>query len=100
MPKTTKPVKTWLDAFNEYDNPHQISKTDFRKILYAFNTLLYQSIIYEGKSYKLPHGIGTFSVLKGKTAKRGYFDYDSYNKHGIKRFIRNHHSAGMVAKVK
>lgn len=71
--------------FEDYDNPHNITRTEYRKILYAFNSLLGNSIIYEGVTYQLPKGCGTIGVYKKPTSARGYFDYGTFNKTGIKR---------------
>lgn len=85
--------------FEEYENPHNITRTEYRKILYAFNSLLANAIIYEGVTFVLPKGVGTLGVYKKPTTKRGYFDYATFNKTGIKRWIQNHHSGNFRAKV-
>lgn len=100
MQRTTKQLSNWNDLFDLYDNPHKITKKEFRTILYTFNSLLAHQVIYEGKSFYLPENCGVLTVLKSKTSRRGYFDYASFNKLGIKRFIRNNHSGGFKGTIK
>jgi len=99
MQKTIKLVKNYSDTFNDYENKYDISKADFKKILYAFNTLLAASTVTEGKVYKMPYTLGFLGVFKKPLVGKGIFDYQLWKETGIKRFKKNPHSANLVAQV-
>ena len=61
--------------------------------------MLLRDVIYEGISYYLPENCGVLTVLKKKTRRVGYFDYATFNKLGIRRFIKNNHSGGFKAQL-
>ena len=100
MPKTTKRLKNYVDTFEAYDNPYNLTKEQFKQIVYAFNTLVANSMVMEGKVYTLPAGVGNIGIYKKVTGKYGYFDFDYFRKTGEKRVVRNKHSAGFFAQVK
>ena len=67
-----------------------MSLAEFRLILKMFFNLVRKSMIFEGKTYKLP-GIGTFGIF-GKVSKAPMFDYQFYKETGIKKNLSNFHS--------
>lgn len=90
-PKTTKFLNNHKDFYKAYPLKDEVSSEEFRLILKMFFNLLRKSMIYEGKVYKLPAGLGLFGIF-GKKPKKAMFDYQFYKETGVKRNLTNLHS--------
>lgn len=64
---------------------------EFRLIQKTFFRLLRQSMLEEGKPYKLPEGIGIIGIFITGDEKR-YYNFQHYKETGEKIYIRNNHS--------
>jgi hypothetical protein len=53
-----------------------------------------------GEVRRLPSLCGLLSIRKTATKKQGAFDYNLFKKEGIKRYIQNDHSSGLIAFLK
>jgi len=88
------------DSFATYDNPHNIDFATYRLILKSYNYLLARNIMETGEVRRLPSLCGLLSIRKTATKKQGAFDYNLFKKEGIKRYIQNDHSSGLIAFLK
>tara|TARA_R110000851_G_scaffold236923_3_gene389600 strand:+ start:2333 stop:2779 length:447 start_codon:yes stop_codon:yes gene_type:complete len=86
------------DAFLNYENPHKLTKKEFKEICETFNHCLMEAVINTGYIYKLPRKLGTVSIIKEKARKQGYIDFAHFNKTGEVIRHKNRHSDGYFAK--
>lgn len=86
-------------SFSAYENRFNISYRDFIFIIKSFLVLLSESIVNDGKVYKLPYGLGSLGVRRRPTYGRGVFDYELFKKEGIKVWKKNMHSGMYSAQV-
>lgn len=63
----------------------------FRLIQKTFFHLLRKAMLYEGRVFKFPEGIGTIGVFWTGKEKR-YYNFQHYKETGEKIYIRNAHS--------
>lgn len=65
MSKKDKRSITHVDIFDDwYDNPHQLTKKEYRAIAELCNQMLVQYIIQTGDSVVLPAGLGRLRIRK------------------------------------
>jgi len=75
------------------ENP--VSIKEYKNICYAFNKEIARLIIEEGIMYQLPYRLGSIGIKRRKAKfKKLKFDFNEYNKNGIKTFHLNEHSKG------
>lgn len=91
---------TTEDTFRTYKNEHNLTKAEYKLIVFTFFTLFAQDLAVTGKVYRLPRKLGTLSIRKKSLHGRGYFDYQLYKETGIKRYIQNNHSSNYVSVFK
>lgn len=90
---------TLISRRHLYDNPHKITASDYKMILFTFNTFLMESIISQGLVYKLPFRLGILGALQYKGTGYKPFDYNLYKKTGVKSLMKNLHSEGKIVKL-
>lgn len=84
--------------FLEYYKDSSLTKKQVKQVMYLFNKILSRLVIETGYKYKLPHKLGYLSVVKRKMGyHKLYFDFDTYNKTGLKTYHTNDHSDGWYA---
>ena len=94
-----KPNKNTLsDAFVNYDNKHNITWKEFILICKTFNHIIMKAVIETGKQYKLPKALGTIAIIKKRSSRLSYIDFNHFNKTGEVVRHKNKHSEGYYAK--
>lgn len=87
------------DIFDSYDNSYGLDKNQFLLIMRTFNFLMLKSVVDEGKVYSLPPRLGTLSVRKMPFRGKRMIDFNYYKLTGEKKYMKNLHSGGYIAKV-
>ena len=76
-----------------------VTKSIYRKVCQDFNDMLVNELM-EGRTVKLPHGLGKLTVVKYKINwKRPPIDFHATKKLGHTVYHTNTHSDGYCAKV-
>jgi hypothetical protein len=78
------------------ENP--LTEKEFKAVCYEFNKLASKEIIENSQILKLPYRLGELSIQKKKlNYNRLRFDFNTFNKTGIKAFHVNKHSDEYIA---
>lgn len=96
--ETNKNYYTDIDIWETYENPHKITKAQFNLALHTFVFAMIKSIIDEGKVYYLPPKLGKIGITKGTNKGKKILDYDYFKKTGDKKYHKNFHSSGYLAR--
>ncbi len=88
--------RSCTEAFKTYENPYQLTQTEYNLIVRSFFVLLGQSMVNTGRNYLLPFGLSSLGIAKVPTFGRGVFDYQRYKETGEKIYKKNTHSSGMI----
>lgn len=91
MLKTIKLRHKCIHFYDNFEHKDKISKTEYRLITKTFLNLLRKSMLYEGKVYKLPEGIGMIGIFMTGQEKN-YYNFQHYKETGQKIPIRNRHT--------
>lgn len=91
---------TLLEIYKTYEG--NLTYKEYRSLLEDFFTLISIYLIKTGKSYKMPHGLGTLIIRKrkGSYANRAYINYQASRKYNKPIIFNNAHSAGYFATFK
>jgi hypothetical protein len=97
MPKTHKYLWNYANLHETFPDK-KVDKNTFRLILRTFNNLLLNSLIEEGKIYKLPANLGFLGIYTFPS--KNQFDYQHYKETGEKQLHHNLHADELVAQAR
>lgn len=90
--------KSYID---KVDPKYHCSEEEYKAICYLFNKKMSELMIHKGFKFKLPGRLGTLSVAKNKMKYHNiHFNFELYNKEGIKSYFINDHSDNYYAFVR
>lgn len=84
-----KKIYTYVDMYENYENPYNLSRQDFRLIVSSFNVALAELALETGGVYKMPGRSGMLSLARCKTSSRPRIDFAHYHKTGEVRPFRD-----------
>lgn len=94
MSKTKTPRTCWKD----YDNPYELSYTNYINIIKTGNIVISDLMIKKGEGFNMPKGLGILQILKWKPNKVHSINFNLYNKEGLYLPFNNKHSEGFMGK--
>jgi hypothetical protein len=93
---------TLKDIYKKYKSSTKrpVDYKIFREICYRHNQIMMERVLERGERIRLPYRLG---YIKVKKTKMNYnymmFDYETFNKTGIKAFHMNEHSDDYKARI-
>lgn len=90
------------DIYLEYTKRYgeEVTEAEFKQVCYLFNKKLSSKLI-DGYKFTMPDKLGTLSVAKNKMRyNKLYFNFEEYNRTGIKSYHLNDHSDNYYAFVR
>jgi len=83
----------------KYPECKNLSKSEVREIIEAFNNEIIETIITDRNGFELPEGLGYLFIAATKVKKKKVVDYKNSLEHGILITHKNWDTDGYVGKI-